>query len=265
MVITDSFVFVHQPKTGGHFVRAALNEACRLEDADFLSRLMRRVRLAGGRFVMEVDPFHGTCHAIPEKQRGKPILSAVRSPFEYYVSQYHYGWWITHPEDCFSDMTAVRAGFPNFPDLRFEEFLMCLNRFDKHFERLNPHGRTRNEELGLCSAQFISFYFKEPNDSYASLDLDGPIDSWPSKMFDVRFLRTESLNDDLYDFLISVGYRRRNVSFIKDKSRVIPSAQNTTQRSGDYMSYYSDFAREFVLNKDLLLFKLFPEFLINSK
>ena len=265
MVITDSFVFVHQPKTGGHFVRDALNEACRREDADFLSRFARCVRLAGSRFVTEVDPFHGTCHDIPERQRSKPILSAVRNPFEYYVSQYHYGWWITHPDDCFSDMAAVRAGFPNFPDLLFEEFLMCVNRFDKHFEWLNPHGRTRADDLGLCSAQFISFYFKEPKEGYGSLDLDGPVDSWLSKMFDVRFLRTESLNDDLYNFLISVGYRRRNVRFIKNRSPIVPSAQNTTQRSGDYISYYGDFAREFVLNKDRFLFKLFPEFLIKSK
>ena len=266
MMITDTFVFVHQPKTGGHFVRDALYEATRRENAHVLRRVARRCKLANSRFVTESEPYHATCRDIPDQHRAKPILSVVRNPFEFYVSQYHYGWWAAYPEESFLNTDAVRASFPSFPDLSFDQFLICLNSFDKYFERLNPQRSGRADELGVCSAQFIHFYFKEPRKIYGLLDLNGPLHTWTSKMFDVQFLRTQSLNDDLYNFLISMGYGRRNISFIKDKPPVIPADRKTIgTRARDYMSYYSQSARDLVLNKDALLFKMFPEFLVGLK
>ena len=266
MMVTDAFVFVHQPKTGGHFVREALIEAVEHESHDILRQVATRFGLASTRFATELEPYHGTCHDIPSEHRKKPVLSVVRNPFDYYVSLYHYGWWITHAQDDYSDMAAVRDRFPHFPDLTFDEFLILTNGFSVEFERLNRGRPARHTNVGLCSARFISFYFKQPQEAYASLDLNGSPEEWLRDMYDVRFLKTHTLSEDLYDFLFTLGYRGRNIAFVKNKAPVIPLDTRSTPRpSRDYMSYYSRPARELVLAKDLLLFKMFPEFVGDQK
>jgi hypothetical protein len=64
LLITDRFVFVHTPKTGGWFIKRVCQEHldCRLEDT----------------------------HATYDRAPDLPIFSVVRNPWDWYVSWFHW-------------------------------------------------------------------------------------------------------------------------------------------------------------------------------
>ena len=86
MIITDRFVYIHYPKTGGTFVSTVL---ARLHEshpsvfgANFTDTGIAKKPGAGGK--------HGTCAEIPAEHSHKPILTTTRSPYDRYVSQYKF-------------------------------------------------------------------------------------------------------------------------------------------------------------------------------
>jgi hypothetical protein len=69
MLITEHFVFVHMPKTGGAFVR----ELCRRHLSP----------------IVEFE-LHPTYSQVPPEFAELPALSFIRNPWDWYVSVYHY-------------------------------------------------------------------------------------------------------------------------------------------------------------------------------
>lgn len=260
MLITKKFVFVHQPKTGGTFVREALEEISRFELQDPLTGLLKRHALLSRKYrCRQVEPFHGTCHDIPESERSKSLVSIVRNPFDFYVSFYHFGWWASHPEDSYSDMGPVIEMYPHFPKLSFDEFLILANRFFNEFRMIGADLDPFNRRLGYYSTQFILYFFREPEKAYQRI-ANGF--GWNAKedMYEVTFLRTSNLNRDLVQYLQWQDYPARWLKSILRKQPVRPAEQLSQRPVGDYRPYYSDFARDFVRRKERLIFSLFPEF-----
>ncbi len=69
MIVCDDFVFLHLHKSGGTFV----------------NQLMLRC-LPGARMI----GYHWPYAQLPEAHRTLPVLGAVRNPFAYYVSWFHF-------------------------------------------------------------------------------------------------------------------------------------------------------------------------------
>jgi hypothetical protein len=69
MLVTEEFVFVHVPKTGGSFTRGILRKQSKV-----------------------IDEFHK--HApysdLPIEYRELPVVSVIRNPWDWYVSWYHF-------------------------------------------------------------------------------------------------------------------------------------------------------------------------------
>jgi hypothetical protein len=257
MIINDYLVFVHQPKTGGHFVREVLHHASQREIREFPLGYFRRAGFLPRHLRdKEVGDYHATCRDIPPEHRHKPVLSAVRDPFDYYVSLYHYGWWASHPE-VYRDVDEVQRAFPNFPKLSFEEFLDLANRFFRAFDEIGDE--TENHKFGFYSTTFVQSFFRNPNQAYQSIDADYlSRRRWQSDMFPVHFLSTERLNDDLYAFLRRAGYPRRYIVKVGTKLPVRPTTgMFELQSKASYKSHYSEAAYEFVRHKERLLFAIF--------
>ncbi|WP_161795859.1 hypothetical protein [Synechococcus sp. GFB01] len=72
MLITEHFVFIHYPKTGGTFVTRALE------------RLY-------GESLININK-HGTCRDVPAEHAGKPLLSTHRHPLSRLLSHYEFRW-----------------------------------------------------------------------------------------------------------------------------------------------------------------------------
>jgi len=112
MILTDKYLFVHFPKTGGTFVTKVLQ--------DFFDRenlLYKRL------FIEEKNPYtkeifgqHGGCNEIPQGLlKNRFIVSIIRNPFELYVSQYEFKLW----QNKSPEQTAqIKQNFSNYPDLK---------------------------------------------------------------------------------------------------------------------------------------------------
>jgi hypothetical protein len=69
MLVTEQFVFVHVPKTGGSFVRTLIHTHMQ---------------------VVAEYPGHASYDRLPPEFANLPALRIVRNPWDWYVSHYHY-------------------------------------------------------------------------------------------------------------------------------------------------------------------------------
>jgi hypothetical protein len=269
MIITDRLVMVNFPKTGSSFARSVLREVHRRREMRVRSlplRILRRLgAVQGPQFVELMLPNidkqndlgrrdqHGTLRQIPAIHRDKTVVSITRNPLDRYVSAYLYGWWRDHP---LTEVETIMDSFPRFPDLSFAEYLDMLHRFGKE-NRLK--GITPQVELGLHTIQFIQFYFEEPSKVLRRIDADYIAErKYLEDMGKVTFLHQESLNRELFEFLLRVGYREEDVAFVAtaDRVNVTPLRRAAT----DVQTFYTEELVERVLHEDSLVFDLFPEY-----
>jgi len=80
-------------------------------------------------------------------------------------------------------------------------------------------------------------------------------------MYDVRFLHTDNLRRELHDYLLSVGHRPEDVSFILSSERVLPDDGLRDRPEHDpWQSYYTPELKDFVRTHERLIFRRFPEY-----
>lgn len=246
MLITPDIVFIHMPKTGGTFITEML-------------------RLVYGARAVETGQKHATCNEIPMAERGKPILSVIRSPFDRYVSQYHYGWWKTHPQE-YCDPALILQDFPAYPQVDFNDFVMIANRYFVNVHRGVAKGYEspklpRDLALGWHSEQFIRFFCRDPQHAFASIT-EQNIEQGHLSAFEypVEFLRTETLNGDLADALQRFGVELEILHKIRGHRRVMPEQAHEPRARPHTGDYFDRPLRNFVERKEMFLFNRFPEY-----
>ena len=266
MIFTDTFVYIHQPKTGGTFVTTALKTIHRKGDRRNLpTRLWNAVRGLQrpkpplhlytnkyGRLVQWNK--HGTCAEIPGSHRGKRILASVRNPYDQYVSQYEFGWWKRKEYlRYFRAVPEFQKAHPNFPDISFEQYVLLINRA---FCENGQSGRG----VGFHTTEFVRFYFRDPPKALSELDeVYVASRKYEDDMCDVHFIRTDQLNSELYQFLLSVGYQREDIEFILGLGKIVYRGKGRSAEQ-KWEKYYTPELKQFVRTRERLLFKMFPEF-----
>ncbi|MBO9882042.1 hypothetical protein [Xanthomonas sp. D-109] len=246
MLITPDFVFIHMPKTGGTFI----------------TEMLRR---AYGPRAVETGRKHGTCDEIPDADRGKPILSVMRSPFDRYVSQYHYGWWKTHPQE-YCDPARIQQEFPAYPQVGFGEFVAIANRFFVNVHRGMASGYDTpklpaERAIGWHTEQFIRFFCRDPKRVFAGIvDQDLDRGHLQAHEYPVEFLRTETLNDDLADYLERLGADAALSRRVRQHDRIMPDQAHEARARPHARDYFDDRLRDFVARKEAFLFNRFPEY-----
>ena len=257
MILTDRFVFIHMPKTGGTFVTRALQ---RLHGG---WRTIPRPRTRYGPLVL-MDK-HGTCRDIPASHRNLPIVSALRNPFDRYVSQYEYGWWRRHVEGV--PIERLRALQPTYPDLSFAEFVeLATEHFTTLVSPLPPGDRP-----GFHTEQLCRFYFRDPQEAFARMDeVYIASGAYQEDMFPVEYLRTENLTEDLCGFLERAGYQRKDIAAVRRMRPVYPPRVRRSpldhllryrprRRGAEWQGRYTPQLRELVRHRERFLLCLFPD------
>ena len=74
----------------------------------------------------------------------------------------------------------------------------------------------------------------------------------------IIFLRQENLNQDLYHFLSKCGYEDKRIAYLLSAPKVNVSPRKPEGNRQE--PYYSSEMIEAVLNRDRLIFELFPEY-----
>lgn len=259
MIFTDRFVYVHEPKTGGSFVTAAL---ARLYEVGWSRRFRLRAMLRGqaththgryGSFTYH-NLKHGTYSQVPPAHQQKPVLATVRGPYEMYVSQYEFGWWRHwRMRRYLTGVPDFRRRFPRFPDLSFPEFVELWDAAMGDPDDVAGAGR------GAWTRQFIRFYFREPERARIWPDevLRNP-EARRDAMPRIHFVRTDRLGEGLHAFLLDHGYRAEDVAFIREMGKVLPGrGRNDDQR---WERYYTPELKDRVRRRERLLLEIFPEF-----
>jgi len=280
MIITDDFVYIHFPKTGGTFVSKVLTELYQYKrQYKILKSFPKTIKNnINNRYKIQLRGFielgigefgqHAPCHQIPEEHRNKPILTNIRNPYDRYVSHYEYQWWKRRPEDDFEFYTLkdLKEKCPKFPDLDFEEYLNLWNSIwlpDKIKKRANIDLKIE-KSFGLETYNFIEFYFKNPPKvihevyhNYQNYTLEK---KYNFDMFnDIHFLKMDQLNSDLYNFLLNLGWKKNEISFILNSDKILPPGSARTKEQ-TWQRYYTPELKDLIRQKDKFIFEIFPEF-----
>jgi hypothetical protein len=257
MIITDKFVFLHFPKTGGSFIYAMLKKVHRkIRYRKFFINAprCREILQPNLKRIQGGCNEHGTYHQIPEKYRSLPIISCVRNPFDRYASTYEYQNWLERDP---GELEKIAELYPEFPNLSFERYLPFINMFD-------IQSRVYHEQLkidiGMISYAYIQFYFKHPQSIIRNLN-EAYIesDTYKNDMPEITFLRTENLNRDLYDVLLKFGYEEDDISFIlkEEKIYALPGREKNGK---SWKEYYTRDLIEYVRHKERFILKMYPEY-----
>ena len=258
MNITEQFVFVHMPKTGGTFVAHVLRDIYTPEwlRSRFLRQLLFKVANSViVKFTIEAPHIelkkHAPCREIPSRYAHLPIVSCMRNPLDWYVSNYRFQYWKREPEHY----PGLKDN-PRWPDLDFEYFLYLSNH--DWIKKMNP-GLNVNPRLGRLTTLFIQFYCKRPAWVLTQQTSDDTMfEIVIENMFPVHFLETSKLNDELYGFLIRHGYSDRQISFIKTLPPISPPGARNSEEHWE--TFYTPELIQEVLERDGILFRLFPEY-----
>jgi Sulfotransferase family len=256
MILTDKFVYIHQPKTGGTFVTGVLARLYGLE----------RVPVGGPEFRVEsCHPRygsicrchkHGQCRDIPVSHQQKPIVATVRNPYDRYVSEYEFGWWRSpRGSEWFRYIPGFEVSYPHFPNLTFAEYVGLMNSATRLYGL-----QVGEADPGWLSIQFVYYYFRELHLAIQQLS-DAYISSQKYKedMYNVCFLRTDRLNQELYDFLLRTGYERTDLGFILHLGKILPDGKGRREDQA-WEKYYTPQLKRWVRRKEWVLFSIFPEF-----
>jgi hypothetical protein len=286
MFITDSFVFIHIPKTGGTFVTTVLEKVYK-EEAPRANTWpspikggVNRFRALRGAHFCEIRK-HDGCEAIPRRDRKKEILAVVRQPHDWWVSRYEFGWWKDHPE-LFGFGSDLYKRSASFPELTFPDFL-SLALPNANWSHLSPRNSQEGRDThptvssgdtepvkiphfdgfgsaGALTRNFFRYFAFEPQktlDAWSSGTLT--VEALRSLIYPVHFLRTDRLNEDLYHYLEAKRIPVDKIAFIRNAGKIQPPRARRDQ-TRSWQSYYNRETFDFVRRQEDLLFRLFPEF-----
>lgn len=261
MIVFDSFVFVHLPKTGGTFVETVLKRI------HCPGRLGRKIHGMRRRFGVTLPLFdyryreyrkHAQCKYVPEADRDKVILACVRNPLDLYVSHYKFGWWRSHPDRWFAPGSEMLCRAKAAPDgIAFADWVMgCRDQTLWVHDRRKTHPGL---DLGWASCEFAAYFCKLPDEIFrAAPDAQAMAAAFRVHAYDAHFLDMQSLNKDLHGFLRERGYPEERIGFILSEPRIYPGRVTRAASDSVDRHFTPELAAE-VRQRERLLFALFPE------
>ena len=134
MVISDHFVYIHLPKTGGTFIRRMLVNK-------FLPKTWKAKELKGGHLVIsDIPPTHADL----------PIFGFVRNPYDWYVS------WYYHQKN--KDRSDFFNEVSDNGKKDFKSTMMTMAEMDAHEAFKNDFDTSKYEVLGAYTAIVLATY-----------------------------------------------------------------------------------------------------------
>ncbi|MFZ4414772.1 MAG: sulfotransferase family 2 domain-containing protein [Bacteroidales bacterium] len=266
MLITDRFVLLNLPKTGTTFARTAIRTLYKNKESKLNSFLVHTglMKPSVEELMMpKIDEIvnynikdqHGTYRQIPIEHNHKPIITITRNPFTRFLSGYYFKWWVDHPA---ADLKVIKETFPKFPDISINEYYEMGLKFGRknRLKDIIP-----KYEIGGMSIQFIQFYAKNPESLLSEID-DNYFNTkkYKEDFKHIRFIHQEFLVDEIIEFLVSVGFDKKDLSFINDLPRInVTKTENINLTN--FRNYFSEELVQKIVKEERLLFKMFPEYL----
>jgi len=256
MIITDKFVYIHLPKTGGTFVEKIIEKIYRnmgiTKHLSFVRYCFNSKKSYFVNFIKQGKYFqHGTINQIPPNHREKVILATVRNPFDLYVSQYEFGLWKNNPS-WFRNYDNIIEICPRFPNISFREFVYLRNG---NYGKINI-----NNFIGYQSINFIKF-FTFHSEKFCPLikNNETTCEEIKKSIVPAKFLYMEELNKTLYEALSCFVYKNEHINFILHEEKIFPrkGGRKTTQK---WHFYYDEGLYNYVKHKENFILSLFTQY-----
>ncbi|MFM9072508.1 MAG: hypothetical protein ACKOOC_03770 [Cyanobium sp.] len=260
MLVTDQFVYIHAPKTGGTFVTEVLFRIYEatwgptrlLEYHLFRRNIFRHHKY--GRFIHRF-PKHASVSEIPSEYANLAVISTVRDSLDLLVSEYEFKWWQRKEYLPYYRVTPMwQVISSSFPNLSFSDFLSLMRQAFLPKPWLDAG-------LGYALFTFVRHYCRDSKDVIESLPT---IESHEDRLSRIResvksinFLSTAQLNIELYALLGRFAYSPDDLQFILDKRRVHPLGRGRSA-SQTIDQYFTDDLRDSTLKQERLLVDLLP-------
>jgi hypothetical protein len=208
MIVTDKFVFIHLPRSGGTFI------------ADLIAEFFPEAREIG---------YHLPRALLPREYSHLPVLGAIRNPWDFYVSWYYHVWprdaatplisWVT--ENGKADFLGALRNALNFgaDEKRLDVLIQALPE-EVDYRKRNIPNITKGD-VRRVRGSGIGYYTFRFNHLFGNCD-------------DVFVCRTETLRGDLIRFFESVGVATDEV-----REYVLTSNKKNTAEHSHYSAYYT--------------------------
>ena len=226
MIVTDKFVFVHLPRSGGTFV------------SEVIKKFFPSAYEIGHHLPREL---------LPEEYSHLPVLGTIRNPWDFYVSLYHYVWLKDAASVLVSWMSENgRLGFNGslrnllnlgVEDQRLDVLIDMLPERLDYSKRNIPSAnkdmmrRVRGTGLGYHTFRFNQMF---------------------GNAVDVVFCRLETLSEDLIAFFEAIGAATDELRDYVQGSDKVNAAKHL-----HYSTYYTPELAELVLLRDRPLIERF--------
>lgn len=260
MVITNDFVFLHYPKTGGTFCETHIKRLYQQNNRKRLANLIRRRPVRWYRSFRQ----HSGVHAVPRYALRLPKVSSIRNPYDRWVSHYEFKIYANYPE-VVPNLEKIEKEYPHFPDVTFTEFVKLVNKYYNKVQ--NQVGKTEEEKIGFYSAQFIGMFCPQPREILALPRAEITADLVRNKLApNITFLMTHNLNQELYDYLAQFNHDTAELEDILQSPKILPEKEGVAPRpkKSAWRTYYTEEAVQIINDKEALLFDLFPQFEVES-
>lgn len=263
MIITKNFSFIHMPKIGGSFVEEILCASFG-KGSDWHNLKKGRIFKQVLNFLTTVKPFcywsvgpqillqgyaellkHGFADELPASKKNQPVLGVYRHPLDRYISQYEFRWHARSGQSH-SRSAEIKRKYPSWPASEsFRQNFEIRNEFFTLFQTHLP----LSERVGMQTEELVSYFCKKPADLLSEgikgLTFEKVVDS----MYNVRFLRMESLNEEMALFLKSCNLSDERVLWAKNHARVLPGSRGR-EVHGNFLDYYDSELLEIAQNKE---------------
>ena len=226
MIVTDKFIFLHLPRSGGTFVSEVIRKF--FPSAHEIGYHLPRILLS-------------------KEYSHLPVLGGIRNPWEFYVSWYHHQHSQTRYSPLFCGLsenrtldfvqTTKNALNLGVSDEKLDSLIHALpENFDyqkKHISNVtkNVMRKIRGSSLGLYTFRF--------NEMFGQAD-------------DVFFCRVESLRSDLMAFFERIGAATDEL-----RDYVLRLDKKNIAEYRHYSTYYTSELAELVLIRDRPLIQRF--------
>jgi hypothetical protein len=226
LIVTNKFVFMHLPRSGGTFV----------------SEVIRKFFPSG----REIG-YHLPRELLPREYSHLPVLGTVRNPWEFYVSWYHH----VFPRDAATTLISwmTENGRLGFVGTLLNALNLGVNdeRLDVLIEMLPEHvdyGRRHipnitKDSIRKVRGTGVAYYTFRFNQMFGNAD-------------DVFFCRLETLRQDLVSFFEGIGAATDEL-----RDYVLRSDKKNIAEHLHYSTYYTPELAELVSIRDRPLIERF--------